>query len=346
MQLAARLRLTPRQPSPRPSPTGRGRNRLADRHSRESGNPPSPLLASGASRPLLRARLVLLLLGLLLLLAQPGSAMAGGPAPAQPLPAGRHFWQATGVVGQGFDVRDLHDTPAGPALFWMLFQEHGGAAVLGYPVSRAFLGRDGCVYQVFQWVVLQACPGQGTRFANTFELLTVAGLDPWLLAVHDIPVPRAGEALTFDDAVAERIAWLRDPVLRAVYFRAPAGHTGPWSVLDAINFYGLPTSHPRHRGPFVVQRFQRQTLQRWLVDHPTGLFPAETVVPVLGGVLLRETGLIGGQVVQPHAPGQSADESLPVAAGFPPVPGEPLPHPPIAVPTPEPAAQPTLPAVE
>ena len=193
---------------------------------------------------------------------------------------------------------------------------------------------------------MQACPEQGTRFANTFELLTVAGMDPWLLVVHDIPAPREGEAATFDDAIAERIAWLRDPAIRAVYFRAPEGVTGPWSVLDAINYYGLPMSHPRHRGPFIVQRFQRQTLQRWLVDHPTGLFPAETIVPVLGGVLLRETGLIGGEIVQPHAPGQAAGEALPVAAVFPPVPGEPLPHPPIAVPTREPAAQPTLPAVE
>ena len=69
-------------------------------------------------------------------------------------------------------------------------------------------------------------------------------------------------------------------------------------------------------------------------------------MPVLGGVLLRETGLIGGHIVQPYGPGQSASEALPVAAGFPPVPGELLPHPPIAVPTPEPAAQPTLPAAE
>ena len=92
-------------------------------------------------------------------------------------------------------------------------------------------------------------------------------------------------------------------------FRAPEGVTGPWSVLDAINYYGLPMSQPRHRGPFIVQRFQRQTLQRWLVDHPTGLFPAETIVPVLGGELLRETGLIGGHIVQPHAPGQSAGEA-------------------------------------
>ena len=297
-------------------------------------------------RPPLRGGLVSLLLGLILLLASPGGAMAGGQGPAQPLPTGRHFWQATGVAGQGFDVRDLHDTPAGPALFRTMFHQYGGAEVLGYPISRVFLGRDGCAYQAFQRVVLQACPEQGTRFANTFELLTVAGMDPWLLAVHDIPVPRESEAATFDDAIAERIAWLRDPAIRAVYFRAPDGVAGPWSVLDAINYYGLPMSHPRYLGPFIVQRFQRQTLQRWRVDHPTGLFPAETVVPVLGGVLLRETGLIGGEVVQPHAPGQSAGEALPVAAGFPPVPGEPLPHPPIAVPTPEPAAQPTVPAVE
>ena len=323
----ARLRLTPRPPL---HYGGEGEPR--------SDGDEAPAAAWGG--------LGSLLLGLILLLASPGGAMAGGQGPAQPLPAGRHFWQATGVVGQGFDVRDLHDTPAGPALFRTMFHQHGGAEVLGYPISRAFLGRDGCAYQAFQRVVLQACPEQGTRFANTFELLTVAGMDPWLLAVHDIPVPRESEAATFDDAIAERIAWLRDPAIRAVYFRAPAGVTGPWSVLDAINYYGLPMSHPRHRGPFIVQRFQRQTLQRWRVDHPTGLFPAETVVPVLGGVLLRETGLIGGEVVQPHAPGQSVGEALPVAAGFPPVPGEPLPHPPIAVPTPEPAAQPTVPAVE
>ena len=343
MQPTAGLRLTPRQPSPR----GRGRKYLTPRpplHHVERGS----RAATGLGRrPLLRGGLGALLLGLVLLLAQPGGAIAGGgQGPAQPLSAGRYVRQATGVEGQGFDVRDLHDTPAGQALFGTMFREYGGVEGLGQPISRAFLGRDGCVYQVFQRVALQACPGQGTRLANTFELLTAAGMDPWLLVVHDIPAPREGEAVTFDDAIAERIAWLRDPAIRAVYFRAPEGVTGPWTVLDAINYYGLPLSQPRHRGPFIVQRFQRQTLQRWLVDHPAGLFPAETIVPVLGGVLLRETGLIGGHIVQPHAPGQSASEALPVVAGFPPVPGEPLPHPPIAVPTPEPTAQPTLPAVE
>ncbi|MAG35359.1 MAG: hypothetical protein CL878_03795, partial [Dehalococcoidia bacterium] len=267
---------------------------------------------------------------------QPAGAVPASQSPEEPLPAGWHFQQAGGVDGQGFDVRDMRDTPAGPALFWKLFHERGEAAVLGYPISRAFLGRDGCVYQVLQRAVLQACPGQGTRFANTFELLAVAGMDPWLLAIHDIPFPRAGEAVTFDDAIAERIAWLRDPVIRSAYFRAPMDHVGQWSVLDAINFYGLPMSFPQDRGPFVVQRFQRQTLQRWQVDHPAGLFAAETIVPVLGGVLLRETGLIGGRVVQSHAPGQSAGEPLPVAASFPPVQGQPLPHPTVAVPTPTP----------
>ena len=184
----------------------------------------------------------LLLLGLVLLLAQPDGAMAGGgQGPAQPLPAGRYVRQAAVVVGQGFDVRDLHDTPAGPALFGTLFREYGGVEGLGEPISRAFLGRDGCAYQVFQRAALQACPGQGTRLANTFELLTAAGMDPWLLVVHDIPAPREGAATTFDDAIAERIAWLRDPAIRAVYFRPPEGVSGPWSVLDAINYYGLPT---------------------------------------------------------------------------------------------------------
>ena len=269
--------------------------------------------------------LVHLLLGILLVALTASSALAAPPAQAsddQAISGGWHYRQTSGVAGQGFDLRDWPTTPAGPAPFWTQVESMGGVAVLGYPVTRAFLGRDGCIYQLLQRVTLQACPGFGVRFANTFQILEEADQDGFLDAVRSIPQGQPDFARSFDEAVAIRLGWLEDPALREEYFRPPGGHTGPWTVLDAINLYGLPMSRPENRGPFIVQRFQRIALQRWTVDHPLGIFPAGTVVQVLGGDLLKETGVVSGQLIQPHGAGESALQSLPVVSSFPPVAGQ------------------------
>ena len=200
----------------------------------------------------------------------------------------------------------------------------GGVEVLGYPASRAFIGRDGCVYQVLQRVTLQACRGHGIRFANTFQILEEAVQDAFLASARQIPRGRADGSRSFDEAVAIRLGWLWDDAIRAAFYNPPlgVGPADPWTANDAINLYGLPMSIPEDYGPFVSQRFQRIAFQRWKVDHPAGIFAAGSVVPVLGGDLLKETGVLSGVVTTPHGSGASLIAALPSVPSFPPAPGQ------------------------
>ena len=100
--------------------------------------------------------------------------------------------------------------------------------------------------------------------------------------------------------------------------------------------------------------FQRIAFQRWKVDHPAGIFAAGSVVPVLGGDLLKETGVLSGEVTTPHAAGASLIAALPSVPSFPPVPGKappplpPPPPPPKPIPTqaPRPVAPPAQVAIQ
>ncbi len=273
------------------------------------------------------------------------AAPARQAASDEAIPDGWHYRQASGTAdGRGFDLRDLPHTPVGPVSFWTHAENMGGVEILGYPASRAFVGRDGCVYQVLQRVTLQACQGHGIRFANTFQILEEAVQDTFLDSVRQIPRGRADGARSFDEAVAVRLGWLWDDAIRAAFYNPPHGvaPSDPWTPHDAINLYGLPMSIPEDYGPFVSQRFQRIAFQRWKVDHPAGIFAAGSVVPVLGGDLLKETGVLSGEVTTPHAAGASLIAALPSVPSFPPVPGKappplpPPPPPPKPIPTPEP----------
>src|SRR5215211_1486247 len=115
--------------------------------------------------------LALALVVLVLLL----SASPGGwpvqPATAQQVLQGEDVLEGGTVVGRffrqgddgaGFEVREP---------FLSALRDLGGSAVAGPPVSAPFLDADGCTYQAFQVLMLQACPGGAVRAANTFEIL-------------------------------------------------------------------------------------------------------------------------------------------------------------------------------
>ncbi len=260
----------------------------------------------------------LALLGLLLL-SQAAVAAAAAPDDLEvALPNGRHFQQAAGHPGLGFDIVDLPITPVGAAPFWSAVQARGGPTYLGYPLSRAFVGRDGCVYQILQRVILQVCGDGQVQFANTFELLEQAGKDEWLAAFHSIPPPITGDGSTsFEQAVEIRLGWLTNPALREAYLQPPNGAAGEWSQADAINLYGLPMSRPVDQGPFVSQRFQRIAMQWWKVAGPAGIQPG-AITPVLAGQLTIEADLVTGVIRQPHAPGTTVGAPLPVVESWPP----------------------------
>ncbi len=262
------------------------------------------------------------MLALVGLLSLAEAAVAAGPPAATlevALPNGRHFQQTSDYVGLGFDIIDLPTTPVGAAPFWSAVEARGGPALLGYPLSRAFVGRDQCIYQILQRVILQACGAGQVQFANTFELLEQAGKDEWLAAFHSIPPPITSDGSTsLQHAIEIRLGWLTNPALRAAYLEPPHGEVAAWSQADAVNLYGLPMSRPVDHGPFVSQRFQRIALQWWKAAGPAGIRPGE-VTPVLAGQLAVAAELVAKVARRPHAPGATVGMPLPIVESWPPV---------------------------
>src|SRR2546425_127827 len=70
------------------------------------------------------------------------------------------------------------------------------------------------------------------------------------------PLADAGSYADLPSALAARRAWLTQPEIAAVYEAE--------GTEAALRLYGLPTSRPERRGPFVAQRFQRAVLQLWV----------------------------------------------------------------------------------
>ncbi len=212
---------------------------------------------------------------------------------------GRYYAQ-----GGGFAVTDVRGQP-----FYSAFQRLGGVAQLGYPVSRRFF-LDGFTCQAMQVGLLQYLPETGqVVLANTFELLSRFGADDWLFA-RGIPRPiRDDGSTSFAEAVVIRLGWLTNPAIASAYLAPPPGWIGPWTAQDAINRYGLPMSRPENFGLFTSQRFQRIAFQVWQQSLP-GLPVAGTVTPVLGGQLVRDSGILGPLATLPQAPDD--DASVPV----------------------------------
>ncbi|MBI3972790.1 MAG: hypothetical protein HY332_16055 [Chloroflexi bacterium] len=203
--------------------------------------------------------------------------------------AGLHFRQTGGGTGLGYDVRDA---------FLTALNELGGPAAAGYPVSAPFQGVDGCGYQALQVALLQLCPGLPLQLANTFQILEEAGADGRL---EELGIGRGqtDESTSFEEAVRIRLGWLEDAGIKERYL----SQCGNGDANAAIQFCGLPMNQPRQFGPFISQRFQRITFQRWVEAVP-GMPAPGTITPVLGGDLLKQTGVLAGAVTRPHPLGQ------------------------------------------
>src|SRR5262245_48834509 len=136
----------------------------------------------------------------------------------------------------------------------------GGRATLGPIIGPAFRrGDEPFVYLPTSRLILQVSSDGGAAVpVNATEWLTAAGKDAWLDSVKGVPPPLL-DASSYPDltsALAARRAWLTQPEIAAVY--DAEGEEG------ALRLYGLPTSRPERRGPFVAQRFQRAILQLWV----------------------------------------------------------------------------------
>jgi spore germination protein len=211
---------------------------------------------------------------------------------------GHFFTQTGGGGGRGFWVVDDR------VRFWSEFQRLGGLATLGYPSSRRYVGADGFTYQVFQRGILQWRPEADQAYlANTFDQLTAAGRDRQLASIG-IPLPIADDGSQGIWSVARqtRLGWLSEAsIARAFRANPNPSAIADWNPDRAIQLYGLPASLPQRSGPFVVQRFQRISLQLW-VDAVPGMPPPGSVVGILGGDLVKSAGVVPAAAAQPEAP--------------------------------------------
>jgi hypothetical protein len=218
-----------------------------------------------------------------------------------PTPVSAQSTESDPVIVAGAEVGRYYRQTGGYEVrepFLTALNELGGVTRAGYPVSAPFQGVDGCIYQDFQVVLLQQCAGGAVVRANTFQILEENGADERLSQLG-IQKGEADPGTTFEQAKANRLAWLEDAAIRDRYLT----QCGNGNADAAVEFCGLPMNHPTSAGPFVSQRFQRIAFQRWTVEGPGGI-RAGDVTPALGGDLLKDTGVLAGPVTQPHALGQ------------------------------------------
>ena len=223
------------------------------------------------------------------------------------IPGGRYFTQTNGQPQgtslSGFSVTNNYGVP-----FWTEFNRVGGLQIVGYPMSRRFLW-DGFVSQIFQKAIFQwKATEQRVDFINTFDEMSKAGKDEWLVTSKSTPKPLDAASFdagkTWDQIVAARQALLNvAPFIKAVYFSVP----------DPIRLFGLPTSPVVDNGNHYAIRLQRAVLQQWKEAMPWAAVGQVTVGN--GGDISCQAGMFSGDILKPQA---SPTDETPVT---PPPPG-------------------------
>lgn len=196
------------------------------------------------------------------------------------IPNGWFFTQTGDGVSRGFSITD-----DARASFWSEFQRLGGAAVVGYPVSRRFQC-DGFTCQATQRVIFQWRPETNSAvFVNVFDLLSETGKDDWLQSTRQTPRPKAWNdaGVPWEEVKQQRLAVLDQyPELSSAYYGVAGG--------DPVEMNGLPVAEVTQVGDALVLRAQRVVLQQWLVDKPWAKSGGVTVG--LGGDIAKEAGLL------------------------------------------------------
>ncbi len=206
-----------------------------------------------------------------------------------PVAGGQFFTQTGGDTADPADGYAVVDDSE--ARFWTAFEEFGGVAGVGYPVSRRFIW-DGFVTQVMQKAVFQWRPDeQATAFVNVFDDLHRLGFDGQLA---DELVPEQEEfdetGLSWPQILEKRVALLdEEPLLRRIYLASD----------DYLRHFGLPTSQVREYSGLRAIRLQRAVLQLWLDDFPWAR--AGTVTVANGGDLAKQLGMFPPAALAPHA---------------------------------------------
>ncbi|MBM4435708.1 MAG: hypothetical protein FJ029_00440 [Actinobacteria bacterium] len=237
-------------------------------------------------------------LALLLALAL-SQALVAAAQPADQAVENGWFSSQTGPGdGTGFGVTDRDGIP-----FWTEFQNAGGVARLGYPVSRRWMAGP-FTYQAFHKAVLQWQPGQGVFYVNIYDNLSAAGFDDWLLAAKQVPRPRAfpqDSGQPFSVVVQNHVALLdENAAIKAAWNANP----------NWLRAYGLPVAYQDFGGVRVL-RAQRAVLQQWVAA--TSFTRAGAVVVSNGGDHYKQAGLILTAAAAPHAVTETPSTVTPTA---------------------------------
>ncbi len=236
-------------------------------------------------------------------------------APDYAIGRGWYYTQTGSGTGKGYAIIDYRGIN-----FWSGFQQLGGVPALGYPVSGRFI-LDGFYYQATQKALLQWNPGTNSvNLANTFDMLSAANYDDWLVAYRQIPKSFDWSA---DDPINDWEGTVQNHLTRI--FEAQPGDSAEMSTAraalkerllsnsDWLQRFGLPLAIQEF-GPMIVVRAQRSALQYWKVKMPWADVGDVTVV--LGGDLFKESGLI------PAAARYPLDAALALQSAFRPPAGE------------------------
>ena len=252
-----------------------------------------------ASRAFVAGAVVVSSLGPIGLPVSRAEAVPDEPVMAGATQVGRHYRQAGGDTGNGFDV-------TGP--YFERMRALGGVDVTGYPISSPFPATDGCQYQAFQRLVMQRCKDGPVDLANTLQILEDAGANGYL-ATLGIKPGEDDKAANFEDAKRVRLTWLEDKDLATRYL----GYCGDDNVESAWRLCGLPMGTPyQHKDIYLTQRFQRIAFQRWQQDGPAGI-KAGDITPVNGGDLLKQAGILVGPATVPHVLGAPVTTAEPLS---------------------------------
>jgi hypothetical protein len=175
---------------------------------------------------------------------------APAPAPQQNAPAVVHDERFFGQTGFRIDNDDI----------WGFFQQYGGIATFGYPVSRT-IGFLGCPVQMFQRQIIQDCPGQGAALINLldpdiFPYTQVNGStfpapDPTIKS-NTPPVSSPTYSTDIMNFVAQ--------VVPNDFGGQPVGFLDHFNSLGGLTIWGAPISNPQpdpNNANFIYQRFQR-----------------------------------------------------------------------------------------
>ena len=212
---------------------------------------------------------------------------------------GWYYTQTGSGTDKGYAIIDYKGID-----FWTGFQQLGGVPALGYPVTGRFI-LDGFYYQATQQALLQWNPATGSvNLANTFDLLSAANYDDWLVAYRQIPLNFDWSA---DDPINDWEGTVQNHLTRI--FEAQPGDTPTMSAARAAlkeRFLSHPDWLPRFGlplaiqdfGPMVVVRAQRAALQYWKVNTDWGANVGD-VTFVHGGDLAKESGLIPAAATYP-----------------------------------------------